>query len=116
MHIEDLRKICNSLKAVTEDIKWENDLCFCVGDKMFLVVDLNSAPTAASFKVPDEDFAEISSRDGFMPAPYVARYKWVMVKDVGLLSRKEWEHFARQAHRLVYERLPKKMQKQLGLI
>jgi predicted DNA-binding protein (MmcQ/YjbR family) len=115
MQIEDIRTICSGLPAVTEDIKWEHDLCFCVGGKMFLVVGLNSAPTGVSFKVPDEDFAEISSREGFMPAPYVARYKWVMVKDINLLSRKEWEHFARQSYRLVSERLPKKVRKELGI-
>ena len=37
MNIETLRKICSSLPAVTEDIKWGNDLVFTVGDKMFSV-------------------------------------------------------------------------------
>jgi hypothetical protein len=37
MQIEDLQKICKSFHGVTEDIKWENHLCFNVGEKMFLI-------------------------------------------------------------------------------
>lgn len=48
MTIEELQDICRELPSVTEDIKWENDLCFCVGSKMFLVVGLNQAPATAS--------------------------------------------------------------------
>ena len=35
MNIEQLRKFCLSFPGATEDIKWGNDLCFCVGKKMF---------------------------------------------------------------------------------
>jgi predicted DNA-binding protein (MmcQ/YjbR family) len=47
MEIEDLEKICKSFKGVTEDIKWEDHLCFNVGNKMFLI----TAPdTSAAFR------------------------------------------------------------------
>jgi hypothetical protein len=36
MNSEDLQGICEKLKGVTEDIKWEDHLCFNVGKKMFL--------------------------------------------------------------------------------
>jgi predicted DNA-binding protein (MmcQ/YjbR family) len=49
------------------------------------------------------------------PAPYVARYKWVLVEEVGSLSRKEWEHYVRQSYDLVRARLPKKLARQHGL-
>ena len=41
MTIEEIQKICKSLHSVTEDIKWEHDLCFCIGGKMFVVVGLD---------------------------------------------------------------------------
>lgn len=115
MHIEDLRKICVSLPSVTEDIKWGNDLCFCVGAKMFLVVGLNSTPTSASFKVPDEEFEEMASRDGFMPAQYVARYKWITVDDLNRMRKAEWKHYIQQSYDLVKTKLPKKVKKELGI-
>lgn len=116
MNIEDLQQLCKTFPQVTEDIKWQNDLCFCIGGKMFCVVGMNQSPTSASFKVLDEEFEEMSSRKGFQPAPYVARYKWVLVEDINFLSPKEWEHFAFQSYTLVKNKLAPKIRKELGLV
>ncbi len=115
MNIDDLQKICKKLKGTTEDIKWENHLCMCVGTKMYLVLGLDQHPTTASFKVSDEEFGELSQRDGFMPAPYMARNKWVFVDDIKRLGKKEWEYFAGQSYALVKSKLTKKLQKELGI-
>jgi predicted DNA-binding protein (MmcQ/YjbR family) len=90
MDIEDLRKYCLSLPAVTEDIKWENDLVFSVGGKMFCAAGLEP-PLRFSFKVGDEEFEEISVRDGFKPAPYLARAKWVLLTQPSKLHANEWK-------------------------
>ena len=78
MNIEDLRKLCSLLPAVTEDIKWGNDLVFSIGNKMFCVASLEPSFTC-SFKLKDEEFEELSNQNGFTPAPYMARAKWVLV-------------------------------------
>lgn len=108
MDIETLRELCRSLPAVTEDVKWGHDLCFSIGGKMFCVAALDG-PLTVSFKVKDDDFDELSSSPGFCPAPYVARYKWVLVEDVDRLSRKEWAHYVTQSYNLVRAKLPKKV-------
>ena len=108
MNIEDIQTICRQLPAVTEDIKWGHDLCFSIGDKMFLVTSADETPTSASFKAPDEDFEELSERKGFKPAPYLARYKWVWVEDINLVSKKEWKVFVKQSYDLIKAKLPKK--------
>ncbi|ESU26262.1 hypothetical protein FLJC2902T_27420 [Flavobacterium limnosediminis JC2902] len=115
MNIEDLQRLCKSLPHVTEDIKWGNDLCFCIGGKMFCVVGLNQSPTSASFKVLDEEFDELSTREGFKPAPYVARYKWVLAEDINTLSAKEWNHYVSQSYTLVKNKLASKTKKELNL-
>lgn len=79
--IEDLQKICGEFKGTTEDIKWEDHLCFNVGGKMFLVTAPDHVPHSASFKASDEEFTELSARKGFIPAPYMARHKWVQVDE-----------------------------------
>ncbi len=108
MDIESLRKFCNSLPYVTEDIKWGHDLCFSIGGKMFCVTGIE-APLMVSFKVKDEEFDELSSSPGMEPAPYVARYKWILVTEPGNLSTKEWEHYVRQSYELIKAKLPKKI-------
>ncbi|HEV8426569.1 MAG TPA: MmcQ/YjbR family DNA-binding protein [Pyrinomonadaceae bacterium] len=115
MNIETLRDFCRSLPAVTEDIKWGHDLCFSVGLKMFCVATLDG-PLSVSFKVKDDEFEELANSPGMRPAPYVARYKWVLVEDVSSLSRKEWEHYMRQSYDLVRAKLPKKVARQHGLL
>ncbi|MCE3258989.1 MAG: hypothetical protein K0S12_630 [Bacteroidetes bacterium] len=116
MTVEELQGICKKFKGVTEDIKWEDHLCFNIGGKMFLVTSPESVPVSASFKVSDEEFDELSSKKGFMPAPYLARYKWVHVDDIKRLSKKQWEHYAKQSYELIAGKLPAKIKKTLGLI
>lgn len=116
MTVEDIQLICKKLKAVTEDIKWGNDLVFSVGGKMFCVVGLEQSPATASFKVKDEEFDEMCSRPGFKPAPYVAKYKWVSMDNIDRLNKTEWQHYTRQSYELVKDKLPLKLKKQLDLL
>lgn len=116
MNVEYFQVICKKLNAVTEDIKWGNDLVFSVGGKMFCVVGLDQSPSTASFKVKEDDFEEMCNRDGFKPAPYLARYKWVWIEDIERLNKKEWEQYIRQSYKLVKDKLPLKTKKELGLI
>jgi predicted DNA-binding protein (MmcQ/YjbR family) len=112
--IENLQKLCLSLPAATEDIKWEHDLCFSVGAKMFCVTGLEP-PFSCSFKVRDEEFDELSTREGFMPTKYMARAKWVTVNNAAKLNKKEWEGYIRQSYELVKAKLTKKMRADLGI-
>jgi predicted DNA-binding protein (MmcQ/YjbR family) len=114
MEIGSLQKFCLSLPAVTEDIKWGHDLCFSIGSKMFCVASLEP-PLTVVFKVKDEQFEELSSSDGFIPAPYMARAKWVLVNKSSNLSRQQWESYIRQSYDLIKARLTRKIRKELGV-
>jgi predicted DNA-binding protein (MmcQ/YjbR family) len=115
MNIEDIQSICRKMKGVTEDIKWEHDLVFSIGGKMFCVVGLDQSPVTASFKVTDEEFEEICNRPGFKPAPYVAKYKWVFIEDARKMKKTDWEKYLNQSYTLVKDKLSTKLKKQLGL-
>jgi predicted DNA-binding protein (MmcQ/YjbR family) len=107
MNIELIRNICNGLPSVTEDIKWGNDLCFMIGKKMFCVAPMDK-PLKVSVKVTDEEFGELTSRPGIIAAPYVARYKWILVEDAGIFNHQQWEHYISQSYNLVKSKLSKK--------
>ena len=113
MNIDFLQQLCGKWPGVTTDVKWGNDYVFSVAEKMFCVSSMEQPPKIA-FKVNDEQFEELSMRDGFMPAPYMARNKWVLITNPGKLSRKEWEDFVTQSYELVKGKLPKKIQENLG--
>jgi predicted DNA-binding protein (MmcQ/YjbR family) len=112
MQIDDIRKFCHTLHSVTEDVKWGNDLCFSIGGKMFCVTSLTE-PFGVSFKVKDEEFDELSNSEGFIPAPYVARYKWVLLQDAGKISKKQLQFYIKQSYELIKSKLPKKVLKEL---
>jgi predicted DNA-binding protein (MmcQ/YjbR family) len=107
MNIEDIRAFCKKLPGTTEDVKWGNDLCFCIGAKMYCVLPL-IGELSATFKVTAEEFDELSVSEGFMPAPYLARNKWVCLKDVTVLKRKELEAYIKQSYELIKAKVPKK--------
>ena len=112
MNIEQLQRFCLSLPSATEDIKWENDLCFSIGSKMFCVSSLEE-PLKASLKVQDQEFDELTNSPGIIPAPYLARYKWISIQNPDRFRRDEWEHYVRQSYQLVRAKLPRKVLNQL---
>lgn len=116
MDITDIRTLCTALPAVTEDVKWGHDLVFSVGGKMFCVAGLDRSPTSASFKVRDEEFGEWSEREGFKPAPYMAKHRWVWVDDITRLGKREWKERLQVSHELVAAKLSGALRKRLGLV
>ena len=114
MDVETLRKICLSLPGVTEGIKWENDLVFMIGEKMFCVTSFEE-PFKCSFKVPDETFGELTAKDGFAPAPYLARAKWVMVSNDANLPTQVWEQHLKKSYELIASKLTRKQRKDLQI-
>jgi len=114
MNIETLRSICLSFPGVTESVKWGNDLCFCVGEKMFCVTNLEP-PHTFSFKVVDSEFDELAGSDGFQPAPYLARAKWVLCTDPKKLNKSDLKNYLRQSYDMISAKLPRKQRKELGI-
>lgn len=114
MNIEEIRKFCLSLPRATEDIKWGNDLCFCIGEKMFAVTGLDSGDGQVSFKCTPEKFAELVERDGIIPAPYVARYHWVAVQKPDALAENELKDLISKSYQMVFEKLSAKVRKSLA--
>lgn len=114
MDAESVRKFCLSLPNVTEDVQWESDLLFRIGNKMFAVVALDAASDhRMSFKCTPEVFAELTERDGIVPAPYVARYHWVALERFNALPERELKELLGNAYRLILEKLPRKARTQL---
>lgn len=112
MDLETIRAFALSLPHVTEDVKWEFDLSFCIGAKMFLVTDIREGKWA-TVKVKPEEFDELCEIPGIDPSPYLARFKWISVEIASVWSPAEWEKYIRQSYELVKAKLPKKVLNQL---
>jgi predicted DNA-binding protein (MmcQ/YjbR family) len=111
MNLDKLRKHCLSFPGATEQIQWGADLVFKVGGKMFAVAAAEvDASHRLSFKCSDEAFAELVEREGVVPAPYLARAKWVALETFDALSDREIEKQIADAYSLVHAKLPRKAQ------
>lgn len=107
MNIEMLRDYCLSLPKATEDIKWGNDLCFCIHTKMFCVTGLNNDPMMVSLKVTPEEYDKLVGTENIISAPYVGRYKWILIQHPKRFTDKEWKRMIKLSYELIGEKKTK---------
>jgi predicted DNA-binding protein (MmcQ/YjbR family) len=113
MKAADLEKFLLTLQGATLSIQWGNDHVFKVGGKMFAVTGTSPG---LSFKASSESFRILTELEGIKPAPYLARAEWVYLDKPTRLPAKELRAYLTRAHAIVASGLPKKTQKQLGLL
>jgi predicted DNA-binding protein (MmcQ/YjbR family) len=114
MDIDQLRKLCLSFPGATEQIQWGDDLLFKVGGKMFAVAPLEPAKIWISLKASPENFAELTERPGVLPAPYLARAKWIALESKDALSTTEIAQLLRESYELVVAKLPGKTRESIA--
>lgn len=112
---DSLRAHVGGWPGVTEDVKWGADRVFSVGGKMFCVLDEGDSGRL-SFKVEDARFLEFTDRPGILPAPYMARAHWICVTTSDALAPDELRALLRRSYELVFAKLTKTLQRQLGAV
>jgi predicted DNA-binding protein (MmcQ/YjbR family) len=111
----DLSALSSPWAGVTQDIKWEDDLVFCVAGKMFAVYCMRGPDTGRlSFKVDPDRFLELTDQPGIQPAHYMARAFWITLTDPDSFPRGDIENFVRHSYDLVRAKLTKRMQASLA--
>ncbi|HEX3103552.1 MAG TPA: MmcQ/YjbR family DNA-binding protein [Terriglobales bacterium] len=111
MNLDSIRKRCLSFPGATERLQWEDELCFKVRGKIFAMVSLSSVPQRLIFKCDPEQFLELIENEGVVPAPYVGRYKWVMMEDLKALSGSEIDRCLRKSYTMVASKVRPKIKK-----
>jgi len=101
MNIDSLRKFCLSFPHATEKLQWGEELCFKVDGKIFSMVGLGSVPQTLICKCDPEAFAQLTEREGIVQAPYVGRYKWVMLEHLDALPEVELKDLITRSYAMV---------------
>lgn len=101
MDVDSIRRFCLSCPQATENLQWGDDLCLKVGGKIFAALSLSSVPQRLSLKCTPEKFAELTELEGIIPAPYVGRYKWVLLERLDVLPAVELKDLIRQSYEMV---------------
>jgi predicted DNA-binding protein (MmcQ/YjbR family) len=116
MDIDWIRDLCLSFPHTTEQIQWGDDLVFKVAGKIHAITVLNPAKIWLCFKVSPENFAELTERPGIIPAPYLARAKWIALETKDALSPDELASLLRESYDMVVAKLSKKTREALSAI
>ena len=107
-----LRRLCLSLSNATEKLQWGDNLCFKVHGKIFAIVDLSEGSLAPiTLKCAPDQFHDLLEIEGISPAPYVGRYKWILLEHSNVLPSDELGALIRQSYEMVSAKAPKKKNK-----
>jgi len=105
MNVDELRKYCLAFPDTTENMQWGEDLCFKIRGKIFAIVILDNPRMC--FKCTPDTFSELIEREDIHPAPYVGRYKWVMLDRLDALRNDDLKEMIRQSYEMVAAKAPK---------
>jgi predicted DNA-binding protein (MmcQ/YjbR family) len=106
MNADAIRDFCLTFPQATENLQWGDDLCFKIGGKIFVIVGLDNPRLC--FKCTPEIFAELIEREDIHPAPYVGRYKWVMLDRLDAVRWDELRELIGQSYEMVAAKAPMK--------
>ena len=99
MNVDTIREFCLQFPRASEKLQWGDDLCFKIGGKIFAIVGLDRPRVC--LKCFAETFAELIEREDVHPAPYVGRYKWVMLDRLVAVPWNELRELIRQSYEMV---------------
>ncbi len=116
MDMQTVQKWCLDLPGTVEDLKWGEDICFCVGKKMYAVMGVpkEGKEVGLSFKTTPDLAEQLVQQPDVEPAPYLARYHWVMLRHLNALEPDTLHNLIKESYKLVFEKLPKKLQREIA--
>jgi predicted DNA-binding protein (MmcQ/YjbR family) len=106
MNVDAIRDYCLAFPRATEKLQWGDDLCFKIAGKIFATLGLDDPRLC--FKCSPEVFADLVERPDIRPAPYVGRYKWVMLDRLDALDFAELKGLISQSYDMVSAKAPKR--------
>lgn len=104
-----IRKFCLEFPQATENLQWDDELCFKIGGKIFVMLGLDNPHLC--FKCTPEVFAELIEREDIRPAPYVGRYKWALLDRLDAVPWNELRELIQQSYEMVSAKAPKSKKK-----
>ncbi|MCY6381035.1 MmcQ/YjbR family DNA-binding protein [Hoeflea prorocentri] len=118
MNRSEFDSFCRSLKATTHIVQWGGASVWKVGGKIFAICSqwTDGPGERFSFKCSDLTYTILTEQEGIVPAPYLARAKWVQVEDLTAMADVDLRGYIEAAHTIVASKLTKKQQRDLGLV
>ena len=106
MKVDAIPEFCLAFPQATENLQWGDELCFKIGGKIFVMLGLDNPRLC--FKCTPETFAELIELEDVRPAPYVGRYKWVMLDRLDAVPWDELRELISKSYDMVATKAPGK--------
>jgi predicted DNA-binding protein (MmcQ/YjbR family) len=108
---------CKSLPAVTNVVQWGNASVWKIGGKIFAICSHwgKGEDQKISFKCSDLSYSILCEQDHIVPAPYLARAKWVQLTSNDAMSDEDICAYVAEAYTIVCKKLTKETRKELGI-
>lgn len=109
--------ICRALPKTTHVEQWGGASVWKVGGKIFAVCSNwgSGDHIKISFKCSDLAYAILRQQPSIIPAPYLARAKWVQLETALAMKDQDIRDYIGTAYRLVAAKLTKAKRAELGL-
>jgi len=119
MNREQFNKFCSSLPTTTHVVQWGNADVWKIGGKIFAIGSRWGKANAEldvkiSFKCSDFSYSLLIEEQGIVPAPYLARAKWVQIETAGALNDDEISEYLRAAYKIIFSKLTKRVRLELA--
>lgn len=115
MSPEAFHRAAMALPAATMVVQWGGARVYKVGGKIFALMGGGGPLGGVSFKVSELAYEILVESGRAIPAPYLARARWVRLTDLSIQDEDEVRDWLRNAHALVSARLTRKVRAELGV-
>lgn len=120
---EDFDAYCGALTGTTHVIQWGNASVWKIGGKIFAICSGwgdkdqpgETKGSRISFKCSDLAFELLPEQQGIIPAPYLARAKWVQLIDGHEMSDEDIRLHLDAAYEIIAKKLSKKQRADIGI-
>ncbi len=114
---DEFNAFCKGLKATTNVVQWGGASVWKIGGKIFAICSIWGEGThhKISFKCNDLSYSMLREQPGFIPAPYLARAKWVQMEEADALSDEDLKSYIKMAYTIICAKLTKAQRNTLGM-
>ncbi|WP_321394708.1 MmcQ/YjbR family DNA-binding protein [Emcibacter sp.] len=114
---DEFDQFCGTLKATDNVVQWGNSSVWKVGGRIFAVCSIwgDGEEQKISFKCSDLAYEVLCEKDGIVPAPYLAKAKWVQLATPEAMNDEDIRLHITDAYDIIRGKLTKAQRNELGL-
>jgi len=118
MNRQQFDAYCQGFQGVSHVEQWGGASVWKVGGKIFAICSKWGAGRhdKISFKCSDLTYSILCEQPGIIPAPYLARSKWVQIQNREAMNGHDIKAYIKAAHEIITGKLTKAKRKELNLI